>query len=63
MSGHFRNVFVSSSGISVLLVVFLLHMLTLDNFFVILSYNGRFGLRTLSKGEKKKIHNCGSFDL
>ena len=53
MSGHFRNVFMSSSDISVLLVVFLLYMLRLVNFFMILSYDGCFGLRTLLKDKEK----------
>ena len=54
MSGHFRNVFVSTSDISVLSVVVLLYMLGLDNLFVIFSYNGCFGLPTLLKDIKKK---------
>ena len=54
MSGRFRNVFVSSSKISVLLIECLLFTLRLDDFFVILSYNGCFGLRALL-GDIKKI--------
>ena len=63
MSGHFRNVFVNSPDIFVLLVAFLLCMLRLDNFFMILSYNGCFSLRTLLKDKKKKLQNFGSIDL
>ena len=46
-------IFVSASDISVLLAVFLLYMLILDNFFVILSYSGCFGRRTLLKNIKE----------